>query len=76
MDVDLSQPLEIPKGDPVAIQKERAIGRLQTFRATLAALAGQLQSYLTEDELEKPAAYLDEIAQIVLDKHHDQWQPR
>ena len=76
MDVDLSQPIEVPVGDPEAIKREHGVERLRMFRATLAALAGQLQSYLTEEELQTPAAYLDEIAQLVLDKHRSKWQPR
>ena len=76
MDVDLSQPIEVPVGDPTEIAREHEVERLRMFRATLAALAGQLQSYLTEDEIQTPAAYLDEIAQLVLDKHRAKWQPR
>jgi hypothetical protein len=76
MNPDLSQPIDVPVGDMAEIQREHEIERLRMFRATLAALAGQLESYLTKDELEKPAAYLDEIAQMVLSKHTDKWQPR
>ena len=76
MNPDLSQPIEVPVGDLAEIKREHEVERLRMFRASLAALAGQLQSYLTEEELKTPAAYLDEIAQLVLDKHRSKWQPR
>lgn len=76
MNPDLSQPIEVPVGDPTAIEREHEVERLRMFRATLAALAGQLQSYLTEEEIQVPAAHLDGIAQLVLDKHRSKWQPR
>ena len=69
MDVDLSQPIEVPVGDLGEIKREHALERLRIFQATLAALAGQLQSFLTEEELVVPATYLNAIAQLVLDKH-------
>jgi hypothetical protein len=75
MNPDLSQPIEVPVGDPAEIKREHEVEQLRIFRATLAALAGQLQSYLTEEELQTPAAHLDEIAQLVLDKHRSKWQP-
>jgi len=76
VDVDLSQPIEVPVGDPLEIAQEHEVERLRMFQASLSALAGQLQSYLTENELKVPAAYLNEIAQLVLAKHQAQWQPR
>jgi hypothetical protein len=76
VDVDLSQPIEVPVGDLNAIAEEHGVARLRMFQASLSALAGQLQSYLTAEELEVPAAYLNEIAQLVLAKHQAKWQPR
>jgi hypothetical protein len=75
MNPDLSQPIEVPVGDLEAVKREHEVERLRVFRATLAALAGQLQSYLTEEEIQTPAAQLDEIAQLVLNKHRSKWQP-